>query len=366
MKSAASRPALFRTALIAAACATPLLAFGGLVHTAAAQPLSGPAADYPMVLGAPFAVDGVTYTPADTLNYDAVGYAVPDSAGEGGISGSHRTLPLPCYVEVTALDSGRTILVRLERRGPMQGDGLVALSPGALAQLGLTGAHAPVRVRRVNPPEVERALLRNGQHAPQRMDTPPGLLTALKRKLGILPPADPRPEVLAAALAGTAPTAQPPVPTAPRPGSPASAPQARPVTTRNTTPMPAPRPPLPSPVASPPKVAAPPKPAASAPVPPKPAVAKPAPAAKPEPKPAPKPEAKPAAASTGGGYAVQVGAFSTRANAEKAAREVGGTVLPAGKFFRVRIGAASQDQAKAALGKAKRAGYADAQIQRAP
>ena len=329
MKSAASR-----LAITLAAWSVPAIAL--------AQPISGPAADYPMVLGDPFVVDGVTYTPTDRLNYDAVGYAVPDAEGGGGISGAHRTAPLPSYVEVTALDSGRTILVRLERRGPMQGDGLVALSPGAMAQLGLTGTHAPVRVRRVNPPEVERALLRSGQQAPARMDTPPGLLAALKRKLGILPPVDPRPETLAAALAGGAPVPPAPAPkpvmTKPVMAKPATpmpaAAQAKPIV-RNTTPMPAPQPPVPKPL--PPK---------------------------PEPKPAPKAEAKPAAKPAA--LAVQVGAFSTRANADKAAREVGGTIVPSGKFFRVRILASSTAEATAALAKAKRAGYADAQIQHTP
>ncbi|MCW1986608.1 UNVERIFIED_ORG: rare lipoprotein A [Sphingomonas sp. R1F5B] len=348
MKSAADR-----LRLTAAALAIPLMLGCGTAHMALAQAVSGPAADYPMVLGAPFAVGGVTYTPADTMNYDAVGYAVPDAEGGGGISGAHRTLPLPSYVEVTSLDTGRTILVRLERRGPMEGDGLVALSPGAIAQLGLSGPHSPVRVRRVNPPEAERALLRNGQQAPARMDTPPGLLTALKRKLGILPPAEPKPELLAAALAGKQPQAPVPTPTPPTPTQQAPAP--KPVI-RNTTPMPAPRPPAPAaPMAAPKAVAAPvPKPVTPRPEPKAPAKAEP----KAEHPAAPPPHAK--------AYVVQVGAFSTRANADKAAREVGGTVAPAGKFFRVRIAAGSQDDAKAALGKAKRAGYADAQIQRAP
>jgi len=351
MKSAASR-----LAITLAAWSVPAIAL--------AQPISGPAADYPMVLGDPFVVDGVTYTPTDRLNYDAVGYAVPDAEGGGGISGAHRTAPLPSYVEVTALDSGRTILVRLERRGPMQGDGLVALSPGAMAQLGLTGTHAPVRVRRVNPPEVERALLRSGQQAPARMDTPPGLLAALKRKLGILPPVDPRPETLAAALAGGAPVPPAPAP-APKPvmtkpvmtkpvmAKPATpmpaAAQAKPIV-RNTTPMPAPQPPVPKPPVPKPAV---PKAPDPKPLPPK-----------PEPKPAPKAEAKPAAKPAA--LAVQVGAFSTRANADKAAREVGGTIVPSGKFFRVRILASSTAEATAALAKAKRAGYADAQIQHTP
>jgi rare lipoprotein A len=193
-------------------------------------------------------------------------------------------------------------------------------------------------------PEGERALLRSGQQAPARMDTPPGLLTALKRKLGILPPADPRPETLAAALAGqAAPAAMPQA----KPIAASPAPSTKPIV-RNTTPMPAPRPPVPAPSA----------PVAKAPA------AKPAP--QPVAKPQPKPEPKPAPAASHGSYLVQVGAFSTRANAEKAAREVGGSVTPAGKFFRVGIAAGSQDDAKAALGKAKRAGYADARIQRAP
>ncbi|WP_022675357.1 SPOR domain-containing protein, partial [Novosphingobium sp. B-7] len=129
---------------------------------------------------------------------------------------------------------------------------------------------------------------------------------------------------------------------------------------RNTTPMPAPRPPAPSaPSAAPKAVAAPvPKPVTPRPEPKAPAKAEPKPAPKAEHPAAPPPHAK--------AYVVQVGAFSTRANADKAAREVGGAVTPAGKFFRVRIAAGSQDEAKAALGKAKRAGYADAQIQRAP
>ena len=144
----------------------------------------GPAADYPVVVGSPFTIDGVTYTPQDRMNYDAVGYA--NLGGEGGasVTAAHRTLPLPSYIEVTALETGKTITVRVERRGPMHGKDLVELSPGAAAQLGVTGqAHAPIRVRRVNPIEPDRAMLRSGQAAPARMDTPKSLLVVLQRKL---------------------------------------------------------------------------------------------------------------------------------------------------------------------------------------
>ncbi len=150
------------------------IANGGLAN--------GPASDYPVTIGDPYIVSGVTYTPSDVWNYDEVGYVVMDRAGGSTISGSNHTLPLPSYVEVTSLDTGKTILVRLERRGPMNGAQLIGLSPGAIAQLGLSPTTA-VRVRRVNPPEAERSALRAGQRVPDRMDTPMSLVAVLKLKL---------------------------------------------------------------------------------------------------------------------------------------------------------------------------------------
>ena len=67
---------------------------------------TGPAADYPVVIGEPYVIDGVTYTPIDTMNYDQVGYVTEDAPSASGITGAHRILPLPSYVEVTSLDSG--------------------------------------------------------------------------------------------------------------------------------------------------------------------------------------------------------------------------------------------------------------------
>ena len=134
------------TALLAAAlggCA----AFGGggegLATSGAASAVAagvGPSADYPVVVGEPYRIGSKLYTPADTLNYDETGYLAADSGT--GITGAHHTLPLPSYAEVTSLETGRTILVRLERRGPMSGDALVGLSPAALAQLAASPAVA--------------------------------------------------------------------------------------------------------------------------------------------------------------------------------------------------------------------------------
>ncbi len=40
---------------------------------------NGPAADYPVVVGDPYRVGPTLFTPADTMNYDEVGYAAADS-----------------------------------------------------------------------------------------------------------------------------------------------------------------------------------------------------------------------------------------------------------------------------------------------
>ncbi|MFM5923122.1 MAG: SPOR domain-containing protein [Novosphingobium sp.] len=306
-------------------------------------PTNGPAADYPMVLGSSFTVDGVTYTPADTMNYDAVGYAALGSEGGAAVSAAHRTLPLPSYVEVTALDTGKTILVRVERRGPMSGKNLIELSPGAAAQLGnVGGSQISVRVRRVNPVETDRAALRSGQPAAARMDTPKSLLAVLQRKLdaqeGIVRPA---------------PTAEP----SPEP-SPAAA----------LPPKPEPKAKMPTPVKLEPKPKAEPKPKPEPQPKPEPKVKPPVPAPTIAAKPAAKPEpvAKPAVSGEKGRYFIQVGAFSSKANADSSAKKVGGSASASGKLWRVRTGPfASEADAKAALAKAKSAGYSDARIQHA-
>ena len=156
---------------------------------------SGAVIDGSAIPGAPYNIVGTTYVPTDPAYYDEVGYAaLADGAGKDGatvtgepfapesITGAHKTLPLPSYVEVTALDTGRTILVRINRRGPMVNDRLIALSPGAATQLGIEEG-AAVRVRRVTPPVQERAVLRSGGRVAERLPAPAALLKALRAKL---------------------------------------------------------------------------------------------------------------------------------------------------------------------------------------
>lgn len=305
---------------------------------------TGPAADYPVTVGDPYTIGTTTWTPADQLNYDAVGFAgVAD--GLSGVAAAHKTLPLPSYAEVTALDSGRTILVRIVERGPRDNETLVALSPAAATQLGLApGARSPVRVRRVNPPEIERAAIRSGGTAPMRMETPDSLLKVLRRKLDeqspLLPPPSVPPMMPTSITAGLPKSAAALRPsTSAQPGKSAPTPPAKPIKAaeRLPTARPAPR-----------SVAAP-------------ATPKSAPVAK-------RTSAAPttSATTTKGSHVVQVAAFSTRDRADKAARQLGGTVTPAGRLWRVRLGPfAGSGEASSALEKAKAAGYRDARIQRA-
>jgi rare lipoprotein A len=141
-----------------------------------------PVSDVPVRIGRPYTVRGTTYVPAADPQYDRVGYASwygPESGtrtanGEHfrpeGISGAHTTLPLPSYVEVTALDTGRVIVIRINDRGPFSGTArLLDLSSGAARLLGLRErGMAPVRVRVVEPSEADRRRLRDGHPAASR------------------------------------------------------------------------------------------------------------------------------------------------------------------------------------------------------
>ena len=303
-----------------AACAT-----GGASDSAPSAtlaPVNGPQADYPVLVGEPYRIGEVSYRPEDTLNYDQVGYLAVASDAMG-VTGAHHTLPVPSYAEVTSLTSGRTILVRLERRGPMDSNHLVALSPAALAQLDATPETA-VRVRRVNPPEEQRAMLRGGGSAPLRMDTPMALVEVLRRKLAapVAPAAPLAATPVAAAPIEAAPVELAPVDTAPI--------QTAPIRTAPVEIVQA----IPEPLAQTASVGQ--APAQRAPT--------------------------PAPAITDG-FVVQAAAFSTEERAANAAAALGGQVTPSGRFFRVRTGPfATRAEAEASLANVRAAGYSDARI----
>ena len=134
-------------------------------------------------------------TSGQEQRYDAVGYAGSFDGGgspqysTAAVSVGHSTLPVGAYVELTALDTGRTIVALVAGRG--NGGSIVDLSPAAAQQLGV-GEGAPVRVRLVTPTPQDQMALRSGQGAAVRIDAPQSLLTALRRKLpGRASPAPP-------------------------------------------------------------------------------------------------------------------------------------------------------------------------------
>lgn len=138
-----------------------------------------PVSDAVVKIGPPYRVRGVAYVPAADATYDVLGLASwygsesgnRTANGErfrpGWVTAAHPTLPLPSYVEVTALDTGRRILVRVNDRGPFTGRSrILDLSRGAAEALGARGAGVvPVRVRVVTPDARDRERLRQGKAA---------------------------------------------------------------------------------------------------------------------------------------------------------------------------------------------------------
>lgn len=136
-----------------------------------------PVSDKAVKTGASYSVGGARYTPRDDRSFEQMGLASwygdelrgrPTANGErfdpDGYTAAHRTLPMPSYVEVTSLETGRAILVRINDRGPFHGNRIIDLSLGAARQLGITarGSHS-VRVRRVEPSDSQKLALRSGR-----------------------------------------------------------------------------------------------------------------------------------------------------------------------------------------------------------
>jgi rare lipoprotein A len=100
-------------------------------------------------IGRPYELNGRTYVPAEDPIYRTEGIASwygpdfhgkPTANGEtfdmNGISAAHPTLPMPSYLRVTNLANGRSIIVRINDRGPYARERVTDLSVGAAKALG--------------------------------------------------------------------------------------------------------------------------------------------------------------------------------------------------------------------------------------
>ena len=113
------------------------------------------------MLGRPYQVGGTWYTPREEPGYNRTGRASwygelfhgrRTANGEiydmERLSAASPTLPLPVYAQVTNLANGRTIVVRVNDRGPYANDRIMDLSRRSAEVLGFRGnGTAPVRVK---------------------------------------------------------------------------------------------------------------------------------------------------------------------------------------------------------------------------
>ena len=103
-------------------------------------------------VGKPYLVGGREYVPQEDVNYSAVGLASwygDDFHGRytangeifdmNSISAAHPTLPLPSYARVTNLANHRSIVVRVNDRGPYVGNRVIDLSVKTAKILGFYG-----------------------------------------------------------------------------------------------------------------------------------------------------------------------------------------------------------------------------------
>ena len=95
-------------------------------------------------VGQPYQVDNVWYYPREQPDYDETGiaswygptfYGKPTANGElydgNKLTAAHKTLPLPVNVRVTNLDNGKSIVVRVNDRGPFARGRIIDLSERA-------------------------------------------------------------------------------------------------------------------------------------------------------------------------------------------------------------------------------------------
>jgi rare lipoprotein A len=167
-------------------------------------------------VGEPYVVGGRMYVPQYDARYKAVGLASwygDDFTGRytangeifdmNAVSAAHPTMPLPSYARVTNLQNGRSLIVRVNDRGPYARNRIIDLSMRAAHLLGIIRSGTGlVRVEYVGPAPLEgsddrvlAATLRENEPAP----LPSTVRLARGPVFPPAPPAPTSPEILASA-----------------------------------------------------------------------------------------------------------------------------------------------------------------------
>ncbi|MEZ5756857.1 MAG: septal ring lytic transglycosylase RlpA family protein [Emcibacteraceae bacterium] len=148
------------------------------------QPLQTSAPPPPGVkIGDPYKVAGKWYTPKEDPTYNEVGiaswygeefHAKRTANGEvydmNSLTAAHTTLPMPSYVRVTNLENNRSLILRVNDRGPFVGNRLIDVSRRGAQLLGfekrgttrvrveaVSGPDAPVQIARpVEQPPIQK------------------------------------------------------------------------------------------------------------------------------------------------------------------------------------------------------------------
>ncbi|HEX9167821.1 MAG TPA: septal ring lytic transglycosylase RlpA family protein, partial [Roseiarcus sp.] len=157
-----------------------IAAVGAWLAACAGGPKPAPATHGVSGTMRPYQVNGTWYRPSTQPHYDETGMASwygpqsryrttanGESFDEKVASAAHRTLPLPCYVEVTNLDNGRTARLRVNDRGPFARGRILDVSRKGAEELGFLGqGMAHVRVRYVGPAPPASQARRDDRPAP--------------------------------------------------------------------------------------------------------------------------------------------------------------------------------------------------------
>ena len=140
-------------------------------------------------IGEPYQINGNWYYPKEDSNYNEVGIASwygdyfhgrLTANGEyydmNSLSAAHKTLPLPSYLKVTNLENNKSVIVRLNDRGPYVGDRIIDLSKKAAEDLDmLQQGTAEVRVQYMKSAPLE------GNETDYFNNTKPGFLRKIWR-----------------------------------------------------------------------------------------------------------------------------------------------------------------------------------------
>lgn len=135
-------------------------------------------------VGPPYEANGRWYVPTPEPGYQQTGTASwygqelqgrRTASGEAfdaaALTAAHPTLPIPSLVQVTNLENGREVIVRVNDRGPFTGDRLIDVSRGAANVLGFEqSGHARVNVRYLGP--APRRVNMDGSAAPESVHAP--------------------------------------------------------------------------------------------------------------------------------------------------------------------------------------------------